>query len=103
MKVVDIGHIAVDPGVLGGEPHIEGHRIAVSDVAIWVNDHHMTPAQISDEFQLTLGEVYAALAYYYDHKDEIDAAIAESDRRIEAMAKKYPKGWRPKPDERDVR
>jgi uncharacterized protein (DUF433 family) len=103
MKIVDTGHIVVDPGMLGGEPHIEGHRIAVSDVAIWINDHHMSPEQIADEFHLTLGEIYSALAYYFDHKDEIDAAIAASDRRAEEMARRYPKGWRPGSDELNAR
>jgi len=27
-----------------------------------------------------LAEVHAALLYYYDHKDEIDAAFAEDER-----------------------
>ena len=74
MKTVDTGHIVVDPEVLGGEPHIVGHRIGVSDVAIWVIFQHESPETIANEFKLTLGEVHAALAYYYDHQDEIDRA-----------------------------
>jgi hypothetical protein len=29
---------------------------------------------------LTLGEIHAALAYYNDHKDEVEAALAEDAR-----------------------
>ena len=35
MRMIETGHIVSDPDVLGGEAHIAGHRIAVSDAAIW--------------------------------------------------------------------
>jgi uncharacterized protein (DUF433 family) len=95
MKTVDTGHIVVDPEVLGGEPHIAGHRIGVSNVAIWVTCHHAAPEEVAQRYHLTLGEVHAALAYYYDHKDEIDRGIAETNRRAAEMAKRYPRGWSP--------
>jgi uncharacterized protein (DUF433 family) len=98
MRSVEIGHIEIDPEVLGGEPHIAGHRIGVSDVAIWIAYQHETSEAIAEEFHLTLGEVYAALAYYYDHKDEIDRGIEEADRLAEEMARKYPHGWNPSLD-----
>lgn len=34
---------------------------------------------------LTLGQVYAALSYYYDHQNEIDADIDEGERMAEAL------------------
>ena len=93
MKVVDTGHIVIEPDVLGGEPHIAGHRIAVSHIAIWIVYQGESPRELANEFNLTLGEIYAALAYYYDHKDEIDRTIAASRQRAEDMALPYPKGW----------
>lgn len=100
MEIIETGHIAVDPDVLRGEPHIAGHRIGVSDVAIWVTYHGKSAEQIAREFDLSLGEVHAALAYYYDHKDAIDE-IAEADRRAEEMARRYPHGWTADTDELD--
>ncbi len=94
MKIIETGHIAVDPDVLRGEPHIAGHRIGVSDVAIRVTYHGKSAEQIARELELSLGEVYAALAYYYDHKDAIDQRIAEADRNAEEMAHRYPHGWK---------
>lgn len=94
MKVVDTGHIVVEPDVLGGEPHIAGHRIAVSDVAIWSTFHNLSPEEIAERFHLTLGDVHAALAYYYDHKEEIDRDIAATDLQAEEMARRYPRGWK---------
>lgn len=95
MKVVDMGHIVIEPGVMEGEAHIASHRIAVSDVAIWVNIHHIVPSDIAERFHLNLGEVHAALAYYYHHKDEIDRSIAETDHKAAEMAERFPRGWPP--------
>ena len=57
----------------------------------------MSPQQIAHAFNLTLGEVHAALAYYYDHQLEIDRSITESDRRAQDLAAKYPQGWSAEP------
>jgi len=95
MQVVDTGHIVIDPEVLDGEPHIAGHRIGVSDIAIWIAYQGRSPSEIAETFHLTLGEIHAALAYYYDHKEEIDRDIEATDRRAEELAKEYPRGWQP--------
>ena len=98
MTTVDTGHIVIDPDVLSGEPHILGHRIGVSDIAIWIAYQGRLPAEVAATFHLTLGEVYAALAYYYDHQEKIDHDIQEADRRAEELAKQYPRGWQPAKD-----
>jgi uncharacterized protein (DUF433 family) len=72
----DVRHIMRDPDVLGGKPHIEGHRIAVHHIAWWYSQGESAEA-LSGEFHLTPAEVHAALAYYYDHKDAIDREIAQ--------------------------
>jgi uncharacterized protein (DUF433 family) len=39
----------------------------------------MTPEELVTLFpHLTLAQVYDALSYYYDHKEEIDRDLAES-------------------------
>jgi len=42
---------------------------------------------------LTLGDVYAALAYYHDHKKEIDKSMKEGEKLVEQMKKKIPSKW----------
>ncbi len=37
---------------------------------------------------IALAQVHAALTYYYDHRDEIRAAIAEEDRFVEELKAK---------------
>jgi hypothetical protein len=41
---------------------------------------------------LTLSEIHSALAYYYDHKEEIDREIAEDDAEIERARKENSNG-----------
>ncbi len=70
-------HIAVRAGYCGGKPHIVGHRIKVQHVAVWHERMGLSPDEIASEYGLTLGEVYAALSYYWDHRDQIEADIEE--------------------------
>ena len=44
--------------------------------------------EIAVEYDLTLADVYAALAYYYDHREKIDQSIKDSDTFIELLRKK---------------
>jgi len=75
-------HIEVTPGVCGGKPRIAGHRITVQNIAIWHERMGRSPDEIVEQFpQLTLADVHAALAYYFDHLDEINQQI-EAERKI---------------------
>ncbi|HEY2157170.1 MAG TPA: DUF433 domain-containing protein [Isosphaeraceae bacterium] len=82
-------YIAIQPGYCGGEPHIRGHRIKVRHVAVWHEHHGMTPAEIVRDYPtITLAQVHAALAYYYDHREEIEQAIREEDEFVEELKAK---------------
>ena len=75
-------HIVKTPGVRGGKARIDGTRIAVADVAIAYQQGH-TPAEIQTLFSsrpLTPAEVHAALAYHYDHPEELDAYLQRSEQ-----------------------
>jgi hypothetical protein len=41
----------------------------------------MSPDEIASAYSLKLSDVYAALAYYHDHRDEIEADI-RADREF---------------------
>ena len=77
----DIKYIVIDPEIYGGRPTVAGHRIAVIDVAVWMQQG-MTPDEIAHQFHLTLAEVHAALAYYYDHKAELDERLDADERML---------------------
>jgi len=90
MAVVMVGHIEVTPDVCGGKPHISGHRITVQDVAIWHERMGLDPDEIATESSLELGEVYAALAYYHDHRAEIDAFIRAEEAFMAELRRHTP-------------
>ena len=72
-------HIDCSPGVAGGKPRISGHRITVRDIAIWHQRMGKTVEEICSDHDLGLSEVHAALAYYFDHREDIDRDIDESE------------------------
>src|ERR1700722_15368204 len=79
-------HIGVRPGYCGGRPHILGHRIKVKHVAVWHEKMGLSPPEIIAEHPtITLAQVHAALAYYYDHLAEIEAEIDEEDKAFDAL------------------
>ena len=83
--------IVSTPGVCGGRPRIDGHRITVEDVAIWHERMAMSPDEIvSAHPSITLSDVHAALAYYYENRKQIDTAIQEGERFVEEMRAKSP-------------
>ena len=86
---VDIGTIIVEtPGTLGGRPRISGTRIGVHAVAQHVA-YGVSPEELVSEAYwpyLSLAQVYAALAYYHAHKEEIDADIREEAELYDRLA-----------------
>jgi len=83
-------HIEIAPGLAGGEPHIRGHRIKVRDIAIWHEQMGRSADEICAEYDLDLAEVYAALAYYFDHREEIDHAIACHRAYVDGLRRQTP-------------
>jgi uncharacterized protein (DUF433 family) len=72
--------VTKEAGVLGGAPHIVGRRVGVHDV---VNLHQRIDSTLDEvcaSFRLTPAQVHAALAYYYDHPEEVDAVLNENKR-----------------------
>ena len=83
-------HIEFDPKISGGKPHIAGHRITVQNIVLWHERLGRSYDEIAAEYDLTLGDVYAALTYYFDHRSEIDLSIAESEEYVKEMKKNTP-------------
>lgn len=89
MKTVD-QHIEMTPGVAGGKPRIAGHRITVQNIVIWHERMGQGADEIAAEYGLTLADVYAALAYYFDHRAEIDRSIEDGTAFVEALRRRSP-------------
>jgi uncharacterized protein (DUF433 family) len=83
---VSTEHIEITPGICAGKPRIAGHRIKVQHVVIWHERMGMSPEEIVEEHPgVTLADVHAALAYYHDHREQIQADIEEGEEFAEKL------------------
>ncbi|RJP37046.1 MAG: DUF433 domain-containing protein [Phycisphaerales bacterium] len=83
-------HIEQSAGVRGGRPRIAGTRITVADVVLMHLRLGQSLEEIAGKFDLTLASLHAALAYYFDHRDEIDRGIASDEAVAEAFSRSNP-------------
>jgi uncharacterized protein (DUF433 family) len=82
LKVIK-DHIEITPGVCGGKPRIAGHRITVQNVVVCHERKGMSPDEILLHYpSITLSDIYAALAYYYDHREEIRTQMQDSEAMV---------------------
>jgi uncharacterized protein (DUF433 family) len=82
-QVLAIESVVTDPDIRGGKPILAGTTLRVSDLAAYHIFAGLTPDQLSVQFDLDLARVHAALAYYFQHKPEIDAEIRENADQAE--------------------
>jgi len=72
------GRIEVDEK---GVARIAGTRMKVTDLVLDKMANGSTPEEMARQFPpLTMAQIHSALAYYYEHKAELDLQI-ECDRR----------------------
>jgi len=81
-------HIVSTPDTCFGKPRIEGHRITVADVATMYLRMGMSLEEIAGKYQLELAAVYAAMAFYFDHREEIGKRIAKDAAFVAALQRK---------------
>jgi uncharacterized protein (DUF433 family) len=83
MTVIIQEYIAIDPKIRGGRPIVVGTGIRVMDIVALKNYHDYSIEAIAENYDLSLSQVYGALAYYYDHQAEIDSALIDDDDFIQ--------------------
>ncbi len=74
--------------VCGGKPCIAGTRISVNLIAELTQGGETPDDIVAQMPHLSLAEVHGALAYYYDHRDDIDQSIVEGIKFVEEMRRK---------------
>ncbi|BAY13398.1 DUF433 domain-containing protein [Calothrix sp. NIES-2098] len=99
MQLVSREHIAIASDVRSGKPCIVGTRIAVEDVAIMHLKLGYSLVEIAGKYDLSLASVYAAMAYYFDRRDEIDRRTVEEDELVEVLKQNHPSRLQEKPEE----
>jgi uncharacterized protein (DUF433 family) len=91
-----MSHIEMNANTRGGKPRIAGTRITVADVVLMHRRLGRALEEIAGTYDLPLAAVYAAMAYYYDHKDDIDQSLEEEEALADAFKQNNPSRLREK-------
>jgi uncharacterized protein (DUF433 family) len=87
MSTVEYAHIMIGPD---GVPVLAGTRIKVVEIVLDHLAHGSDAQEIHREFPLlSLGQIHSALAYYYDHQDDMEADISRRIDRSEAFRREF--------------
>lgn len=85
MAIQPINHIDITPGYCGGAPRIAGTRITVHHLVVMVEHLGISTGEVLEQYNLTPGQLHAALSYYYDHREEIDRLIEQENKLQERV------------------
>ena len=90
-------HVECKPGVHGGRAVVKGTRFPVSSI---VQNHRrgLSVDEMLREFpHLSPSEVYDALSFYYDHREQVDQQIAAL-KNVDQAAHEHPPTLQPSDD-----
>ena len=84
MPITSLEHIDVDDR---GMARIVGHRTKVIQIVMDKRANNWSPEEIHAQYaQLSLAQIHAAFAYYYDHQADLDAQI-DADHKAAEQAR----------------
>ncbi|MGI8602576.1 MAG: DUF433 domain-containing protein [Verrucomicrobiales bacterium] len=70
-------YLACEPGVRSGQAIVEGTRVGVHDVIGLLQNGETVDSLVTRCFpNISRAQVYECLAYYEDHRGEIDVLVA---------------------------
>ena len=73
-----------------GVPEILGSTMKVLELVLSQKAYGWSPEELHFQYpHLSLGQIHSALAYYWDHKDALEAAMLESVRFADEMRLRY--------------
>jgi uncharacterized protein (DUF433 family) len=78
-----VTHIRLDAK---GVAWIDDTNVKAIEIVVDMLAHRCSAEEIREQYpHLTLSQVYAALAYYHDHKESFDAQIQKDLREVDAL------------------
>lgn len=76
-------HIVLDDN---GMPVIDGANTKVAELIGEIQAHGLSPEELCYQLpHLSLGQIYSALAYYWDHKEEVDRDLEQRAQRAKQL------------------
>jgi uncharacterized protein (DUF433 family) len=81
-------HIVLDDA---GVPRIAGTTMKVIELVLERSAYGWSPEELHFQHPyLSLGQIHSALAYYWDHQDELDQDIARRRERVAELRRTTP-------------
>jgi uncharacterized protein (DUF433 family) len=72
-------------------PLISGTTMKVVEIVLAQAAYGWSAEELHIQFShLTLGQIYSALAYYWDHRDELDSNIEQRLEKVNNLQKSIP-------------
>jgi len=90
MSLAETGyqHVALDES---GVPHIVGTTMKVIELVLDQRAYGWSAEELRFQHPyLSLGQIHSALAYYWDHKDALDADIARREELVAELRRTTP-------------
>jgi uncharacterized protein (DUF433 family) len=82
-------HISIDADICSGHPRVAGTRIRVANVVLWIEQGQSPDEIVVAHPQLSLADVYAAMAFYFDNRQEMDRLIKEDAAFVAEAMKRH--------------
>jgi uncharacterized protein (DUF433 family) len=87
MSTVEYSYVTLGPDNV---PMVAGTNVKLVEIVLDHLAHGSDAQEIHREFpHLGLGQIHGALAYYYDHQDEVEAEISRRLQRSEDLRRKF--------------
>jgi uncharacterized protein (DUF433 family) len=80
-------HVEITPGACSGQPRVAGTRIRVANIVLWTEQGQSPDEIVAGYPQLTLADVHAALAFYFDNREVMDKQIAADEAFVAGLRK----------------
>ncbi|MEO7841445.1 MAG: DUF433 domain-containing protein, partial [Anaerolineales bacterium] len=81
-------HVVLNEGRV---PLISGTTMKVVELVLAQAAYGWSAEELHIQFShLTLGQIYSALAYYWDHREELDTDIENRIKKVNAIRKSMP-------------
>ncbi len=88
---MDYPHIVKTPETCEGLPRIDGTRITVNSIVRRVVRARQAPEEVLMAHpHLTLAQIHSALAFYFDHRAEVDGSLEDAERLEGDLRTRFP-------------
>jgi uncharacterized protein (DUF433 family) len=92
LDVVDLRKY-IDTQFYGERPHIRGHKLLVTFIVAASQSQGWSVDELAEQFSISAEQAAAALLYYFEHKDQIDAQDVQAEAQWEEAYAQQDPQW----------